>query len=193
MAKIGSIAWHEEELEKLRMKTVKGRAQVKREEKKKLKEEGKKLPLPRYRSRIEYDFLKYIRVVFKWALENHPDMTRPKLEFLLYLYGLGAFSKKQFDEYHKLVGLYSIRTFQEMIDEGWITVWRTRNKKEHALYVLTQKAKILCNKMHKYCCGVEEMPTTSKLNKMASEGTTRINGYYLDIIKKMNKDKAPKE
>lgn len=198
MIKIGSIAWHKQELERLQNLTAASRARAKKEEKQKVKEgygntiEAKtKLPTPRLNSRIEYDFLKYIRVVFKWALENNPELTRPKLEFILYLYGLGAFSKKQFDDYHKLVGLYSIRTFQEMIDGGWIKIWRLKGKKQHALYVLTQKTKIMCNKMHKYCCGVEQIPMTKALNKMVEKDTPRVNQYYLEIIKRMNKDKAP--
>lgn len=149
-----------------------------------------KKPLPRYRSRVDYDFLKYIRVVFKWATDNH-DLTRPEVEFLLYLYGCGAFSSTQFNEYHKLLGLYATKTKKGFEKRGWIKVWRNRTSNHHKLYTLTEKGKSLCNKIHKYCAGIEEIPTTARSNKMIGEDKPRINGYYLDMIKQMNKDKAP--
>lgn len=200
--KIGSIAWHYSKIEeKIAKKSKAGQAGAKARNEKYFKyKEGyghnlttkKKKPLPRYRSRIDYDFLKYIRLVFKWAIENN-ELNRPQLEFLLYLYGIGAFSRKQFDDYHKLIGLYSVKTLQWFMDEGWVTIWRTKSKESHMLYVVTQKGKMLCNLMHKYAAGIEEIPVTKSLNKMAGDEASRMNTYYINMIKRMNKDKAPKE
>lgn len=203
MVKIGSLAWHKQrikEIEQTRSEAGKkgGKARVEKYFNKKegynntLKEKSK-LPTTRYRSRVEFDFLKYIRIVFKWAVENYPDLTKPKIEFLLYLYGIGAFSRKQFDDYHKLLGIYAVKTFQEFVDNGWIVLWRPKSSKQHALYVLTNKGKTLCGRMHKFCCGLEEIPTKAVNNKMSREDAPRINNYYLEAIKKMNEDKAPKE
>lgn len=151
-----------------------------------------KKPLPRYRSRVDYDFLKYIRIAFKWATDNH-DLTRPEVELLLYLYGCGAFSSAQFNEYHKTLGLYAVKTKKAFEREGWIKLWRNRTSNHHKLYTLTEKGKRFCNLMHKYCAGLEEIPLTERSNKMLGKDKPRINNYYLDIIKKMNKDKAPSE
>jgi hypothetical protein len=203
MAKIGSLPWHREkvrELEERQSKNGKAAAQARIDKHHSYKEGyGNTLkittkdPLPRYRSRIEYDFLKYIRVVFKWVADNHPELNKPEVEFLLYLYGIGAFSRKQFDDYHKLLGLYSVKTLIKFEDEGWIRIWRAKSGKLHTLYTLTQKAKIMCNKMHRYCAGVEEIPLNPVSNEMARKDAPRINTYYLDMIKRMNKDKAPTE
>ena len=154
-----------------------------------------KKPYPRYRSRVEYDFLKYVRLVFKWAQENY-GLTRPRLELMLFLYGTGAFSKKQFSDYHKTVGMYGDKNLDALIEEGWVSVWRPANPKEriHKLYTLSQKAKLMCNKMHKYSCGVEEIPLTPERNILVqNKEEKRINGYYLDAIKRMNLDQAPTE
>lgn len=199
MAKVGSLTWHRQQVAKLeKEREIKLR-------KKRAKKVGykdgygntikvnTKIPYPRYRSRIEYDFLKYIRVVFKWVADNYPELNRPEVELLLYLYGTGAFSRKQFNDYHKLLGLYSVKTLRKFEKEGWIRLWRTRNGKTHALYTLTHKAKIMCNKMHRFAAGVEEIPDNPVSNAMAREDAPRINNYYLDIIKRMNKDKAPTE
>lgn len=195
---MGTIAWHQYHIDKIRA-THSKKAKEQHAKKRKQFKKGynnnlpvnTKKPLPRYRSRIEYDFLKYIRVIFKWALENNPELNRPELELLLYLYGIGAFSRKQFNDYHKLLGLYSIRTLDKFEKEGYIKLWRKKKGKEHALYTLTQKAKIMCNKMHRYACGVEDIPDNPVSNRMARVDAPRINKYYLDVIKKMSKDKAP--
>lgn len=197
MAKVGTIKWHEEKIRAIRSRHSK-RAKKTHDEKRNQIKEGygntlkvnTKKPTARYRSRVEYDFLKYIRVVFKWATDNNSDLSRPQIELLLYLYGLGAFSRKQFNDYHKLVGMYGIKTLKKFEDEGWIKLWRRKKGREHALYTLTQKAKIMCNKMHRFACGVEEMPSNPVSNKIARKDAPRINNYYLDIIKRMNKDKS---
>ena len=205
MARKYSIKWHKEELaKKVGQRSVAGKkgaeARVKNHYDYKkgygntIKNETKK-PYPRYRSRVEYDFLKYVRLVFKWAQENY-GLSRPRLELILFLYGTGAFSKKQFSDYHKTVGMYADKSMDQLVKEGWIVLWRPANRKEkiHSLYTLTQKAKIMCNKMHKYSAGINEVPMSSDHNVLVqNKEEKRINGYYLDAIKRMNKDKAPKE
>lgn len=200
MPKVGTIAYHEWHIKRIRSmysKKAKEQHARKRAQFKEGYDNTAKItvkdPPARYRSRIDYDFLKYIRIIFKWASENYPDLTRPQIEFLLYLYGVGAFSKKQFNDYHRLLGLYAIKTLQKFLDEGWIKVWRVRKGKEYALYTLTHKSKIMCNSMHKFACGLEEIPMNMSANRMARKDAPRINNYYLDMIKRMNKDKSPKE
>lgn len=197
--KMGSIPWHKQkikELQKLKSKAGKKGSKAKLEKHHSYKEgygntykTTTKKPPARYRSRVEYDFLKYIRVVFRWAVDNS-GLPRPQIELLLYLYGLGAFSMKQFNDYHKLVGMYAIKSLKRFEDEGWVKVWRVRKGKQHKLYTLTHKGKMLCNKMHRYACGVDEIPENPVSNKMMRKDAPRINNYYMDIIKRMNSDKA---
>ncbi len=193
--KTGTIAWHKyhiDRLRKLRSKAAKSRVYENKDvgtEKENVYKRVTKKPNARYRSRIDYDFLMYIRVVFKWAVDNS-GLTRPNIELLLYLYGLGAFSKKQFHDFHKLIGMYQDKKLQDLIDQGWIKIYRVKKGREHGLYVLTQKGKRLCNSMHKYSAGLEEIPTIVQRNKMLRDDAPRVNTYYMDIIKRMNKNKA---
>jgi len=195
--KIGSIRWHEQ---KLKEKREKARLRGKRNGFGKKKGdnlynnvENRKKPETRYRSRVEYDFLKYIRVVMRWATENHPELSRGQIELLLYLYTLGAFSQNQFNQYHRILGMYAAKTMDLLIDHGYIRMWRAKRGRVCALYVLTHKAKLMCNRMHKFCVGEEEMPESARFNNIAKgkADSPRINNYYMDIIKRMNKDKAP--
>jgi hypothetical protein len=86
--------------------------------------------------------------------------------------------------------MYSIKTLQKFEQLGYIKLWRARKGRSHALYTLTHKAKIMCNKMHRFSCGVEEIPMNPVSNEMARADAPKINNYYLDIIKRMNKDKV---
>ena len=143
-------------------------------------------PLPQYNSVRDYDFLQYVRVVFKWALQNHQDLNRGKLELLLYLYPKGAFTSSQFHKYHKLIGLYQHKTLAEFIDNEYIQVWRLPKRGEAKLYSLTGKAKKLCDMMHKYCTGDENLPM-DETNDLVTDKTKRINKYYMNMIVDMNK------
>ena len=147
-----------------------------------------KKPKVRKVSRVDYDFLKYIRMVFRWALENNPELKRNDIEMLLYLYPIGAFSMSQFSAFHKTMGLYSIKTMSKFMKAGYIEVWRERRGNEKKLYHLTQKAKVMCAKMHKFSCGDAEIPLNPMVNEMAKRDKPRINNYYLEMIKKMNKE-----
>jgi hypothetical protein len=148
----------------------------------------KKKPIPRHRSSRDYDFLQYIRPVFKWATENS-GLTRPQVELMLYLYPKGVFTKKDFYDYHKILGMYQIKTFQMMVKNGFIVTWRPKRRGQKALYSLTNKAKQICDKMHKFLTGEKEVPVNSKNNVLAQDGRARIDGYYMDVIKRMNKDR----
>lgn len=147
-----------------------------------------KKPKTRKTSRVDYDFLKYIRLVFRWALENNPELKRNDIEMLLYLYPLGAFSMSQFQAFHRTMGLYAIKTLSKFMEAGYIEVWRERRGKEKKLYHLTQKAKVMCAKMHKFSCGDAEIPMNPVNNEMLKKDKPRINKYYIEMIKKMNKE-----
>lgn len=147
-----------------------------------------KKPKPRHRSTRDYDFLQYVRPVFKWATENS-ELTRPQVELMLYLYPKGVFTKKDFYDFHKILGMYQIKTFQLFVKKGFMTTWRPKKKGQKALYTLTNKAKQICDKMHKFLTGEKEIPVNSRNNVLAREEGVRINGYYMDVIKKMNKNR----
>lgn len=198
--KMGTIAYYKYMIKK-RQETYRGNRKKrvyknpdKGTDKEYVYKKKRKKPQSRYPSRIDYDFLMYIRVVFKWAIDNS-GLSRPNLELLLYLYGIGAFSKKQFHDYHKLVGLYQDKKLKDLIEQGWVKMWRPANpnKKQHALYTVTHKGKGLCSSMHKYLAGEAEIPLIKSKNKMMRDDAPRINAYYLDIVKRMNKNKIADE
>ena len=145
----------------------------------------KKAPEPKYNTRVQYDFLSYLRLVMRWAFSNH-DLTKPEIELMLYLYGEGNFSQRQFSDYYRTLGLYQIKGFTKFKEDGWIKQFRARSGKQCALYSLTSKGLRLCSRMHKMCTGEEPIPVMKKTNKMA-ESKKVIDKHYLTAIKRMNR------
>lgn len=147
----------------------------------------KKKPKARYRTTENYDFLQYIRLVFKYATENY-ELTRPELEVLLYLYPKGTFTKTRYREYQKTVSMYQIKAFRDFVKEGWIRMWAPAKKGSVTKYCLTQKSRVLCSRLHKMCTGELDIPTSPRSNSL-NKKKKRIHQYYLDEMIRMNSDK----
>lgn len=133
----------------------------------------------------DYDFLKYARVVYRWALKNHPALNRPRLDLLLTLYATSAFSRKEFILYHRTIGLCQSRTLSYLIERGYLRIWKVRSYRKGELFCLTKKAKDLCALMHQYCVGDKKIPL-DKRNVLTTDNSLYINRYYVAVIKEMN-------
>lgn len=142
---------------------------------------------PRHRSEREYDFLQYIRIVMRWATA-HTGLNRQEIELLLYLYPKGAFTKNEFFVFHRTISMYQDKTFDKLMEEGWMKMWRPKKGKESALFCLTTKAKIVCSKMHQFCVGDKEIAVKTRTNPLVNS-KVRMDSYYMDMIVSMNKRK----
>lgn len=143
-----------------------------------------------YHHSIEYNFLQYIRLVMRWGVQSS-GLRKGLVELLLYLYPIGLFKKSDFHFFYHLVGLYGTKALDKLVEEGWIIVWRPAKTNQSALYVLSDKSKKLCSQMHKMCTGEEKIPE-SFAGKVPSKELV-IDRYYTEVIKRMNKRKAPTE
>lgn len=144
---------------------------------------------PIIRSHRDYDFLKNIRIVYRWALANN-DLNRGELDLLLFLYPEGAFTKRRFGDVHKIISIYQQKTLDKFLDEGWIVIWRPQKGRTNALYTLSSKAKNLCSRMHKILLGEIEISENPKYNVLAkgSEATgVKMDDYFFNAVKEMNK------
>lgn len=81
------------------------------------------------------DYLKYWRVVRKWAYVKY-DLTVPKLEMLLFLYSEGKFSRTDFNEYNQIFS-WDTKWFERLREEGHIVKWRNQMNGQKALYCLS--------------------------------------------------------
>ena len=129
--------------------------------------------------------LKHYRIIRKWACKTC-NIKEADLELLIYLNAVDLFTKDDFKK-----GTYSYswdnRRWNRLLKEGWIKVWRERNRttQKFNIYKVSVKCKQLISRMYRIMLGEEDMPTAKfeKNNRYIYKVTTKAIEY-------VNKDKT---
>ena len=114
----------------------------------------------------DLNLLQYYRLIRKWACKTS-DLNDADLELLIYLDGMNMFTKHDFKE-----GTYAYswdnRRWNRLLKEGWIVVWRERNRttQKYHIYKVSFKCKQLISRIYRIMLGEEEIPVTEKSNKI---------------------------
>jgi len=104
--------------------------------------------------------LKYYRLTRRWACKQY-GIKDADLELLIYLDCKGLFTREDF-----MNGAYTYtwdkHRWERLRREGWIDVWRERNRKEskYAIFKTSMKTKMMINRMYKILLGQEDIPIT---------------------------------
>ncbi len=107
----------------------------------------------------EMGLLKHYRIIRKWACKTC-NLKDADLELLIYLDTIDFFTKDDFKK-----GTYSYswdnRRWNRLLKEGWIYVWRERNRttQKYNIYKVSVKCKQLIARMYRIMLGEENMPT----------------------------------
>ena len=110
----------------------------------------------------ELNLLKYYRLIRKWACKTY-KLRDAYLELLIYLDCKVHFTRNDFIE-----GIYTYSwdkdRWERLRREGWIEVWRQRNRTtiKYTIYKLSLKAKHLIMRMYRIMLGEEDIPTSEK-------------------------------
>jgi len=132
--------------------------------------------------------LQHYRIIRKWACKNN-DLNDADLELLIYLDCIDLFSKKDFE-----MGSYSYswdnRRWNKLIQNDWIVVWRHRNRttQKYNIYKISFKGKQLIKRIYRIMLGDEDIPTSTKRNKIM-KGKTYIDKVLQTSIKNVNKNR----
>jgi hypothetical protein len=127
--------------------------------------------------------LKHYRIIRKWACKTN-NLNDADLELLIYLESIDLFTKDDFKK-----GTYSYswdnRRWNRLLKQGWITVWRERNRttQKYNIYKVSIKCKQLTSRMYRIMLGEENMPT----HKIKSN--SYINKVTIKSINYANSDK----
>ncbi len=136
----------------------------------------------------DLNIFKHYRIVRKWACKNN-GLNDADLELLIYLDCMDLFSRKDFE-----TGTYSYswnnRRWNKLLQEDWIKVWRPRNRttQKYNIYKVSFKGKQLILRMYKILLGEEDIPTSTKRNKIM-KGQSYIDKVLITSINNVNKDK----
>ena len=137
----------------------------------------------------DLQILKHYRIIRKWACKNN-GLTDADLEVLIYLDCMDLFTKHDFEQ-----GVYSYswdnRRWNRLISNGWIVVWRYRNRttQKYNIYKVSFKCKQLIMRMYKIMLGEENIPTSARRNKLI-KGNSYTDKVLTKAIYNVNKDKT---
>jgi len=136
----------------------------------------------------DMNLLKHYRVIRKWACRNN-GLNDADLELLIYFDCMEFFTKHDFK-----IGTYAYswdnRRWNRLLKEGWIVVWRTRNRttQKYNIYKVSFKCKQLISKMYRIMLGEEDIPSSEKRNSIM-RGKTYTDKVLQTAIKNTNQDK----
>ena len=149
-------------------------------------------PKKRIRKRYERrepidDFMKYWRVVRKWALDKY-GVTTGERDLMFYLYSQHLFTTQEFKDFDLTLN-WDTRRFYRLRKEGWISRWRDETvSQQKALYELSFKGKRMVRTVYKKLLGEErisEEPTHNPAYQGSASYSQRRNKK---MIEKMNED-----
>lgn len=132
--------------------------------------------------------LKHYRIIRRWACRNN-NLTDADLELLIYFDCMDFFTKQDYK-----IGTYAYswnnRRWNDLLKEGWITVWRQRNHttQKYNIYKVSFKCKQLISKMYRIMLGKEDIPTSYRNSIMA--GKTYSDTVMITAIENTNSDKT---
>ena len=136
----------------------------------------------------DLNLLKHYRIIRKWACRTC-NLKDADLELLIYLDAIDLFTK---DDFKKGAHSYSWdnRRWNRLLKQGWIQVWRTRNRttQKYNIYKVSFKCKQLISRMYRIMLGEEEIPTLESSNRIM-KGETYTDKVLATSILNMNKDK----
>jgi len=136
----------------------------------------------------DMSLLKHYRIIRKWACKNN-NLNDADLELLIYLDCMEHFSKQDFK-----TGSYSYswdnRRWNKLLKNDWIKVWRRRNRTTqlYNIYQISFKGKQLINRIYRTMLGEEDIPTSSRRNKIIS-GNSYTDKVLTTAIYNVNNDK----
>ena len=140
------------------------------------------------RGELKVDFLKYYRLVSRWAVKNN-NLNIADLELLFYLDPILYFTIDDFKD-GTLFYSWDKDRFYRLQREGWIDKIHKGigRRGDHNKYKVSQKGKLLINKIYRILIDEEDLPSSAKRNSIMKR-KTYIDKVYSQAIKEFNKQK----
>ena len=140
------------------------------------------------RGELKVDFLKYYRLVSRWAAKNN-DLSVADLELLFYLDPIVYFTIEDFKT-GTLFYTWDKDRFYRLQKNNWIDKAHDAfgKKGDHNKYKISKKGKMLINKIYRILVGQEDLPFSARRNKIMKRDTY-IDKVYSQAIKEFNKQK----
>jgi hypothetical protein len=135
----------------------------------------------------DINLFKYYRLVRRWACKTY-NLRDADLELLIYLDCKEFFTRNEFKN-----GTYTYSwdkdRWTRLRKEGWIDVFKERNRtsSKYAVYKVSQKCKLLINRIYRILLAEEDLPTSER--SVFYNNKTYTDKVYNKAIDDMIKDK----
>ena len=96
------------------------------------------------------------------------------------------FNKRKFQEFNELL-MWDRKRFDNMLDNGWISIFRAPSDGISARYELSYKARRMVRQLYKTIIN-KEIPQLPERNPMFKKEVGFSDKVYRNFIKKMNKE-----
>ena len=137
------------------------------------------------RGEVKVDFLKYYRLVTRWACKNY-NLRIADLELLFYLDPILYFTVDDFKD-GTLYYCWDKDRFYRLQREEWITKIESVGRRGgHNKYVVSSKGKRLIQRIYRILIDQEDLPESEQVNKIM-KGESYSDKVYRQAIKKFNK------
>ncbi len=137
----------------------------------------------------DLNLLKHYRIIRKWAAKTS-DLKEADLELLIYLDAIDLFKKQDFKTGTHAYS-WDNRRWNRLLKEGWIVVWRARNRttQKYHIYKVSFKCKQLISRMYRIILGEEEIPVTERSNKIMKRKsyTDKVLAVAIEHVNSDNK------
>ncbi len=138
------------------------------------------------RTAPNYDYFKYIRVI-RYHIKRKYGLNWTELEFLLFIFTEGLFTRKDFKESREIYS-WDRFVFENMLQRGWIHKWRPHKGNQAALYEITQQGRQVVTDFYKKCAYEQEIAESSRRNPIFSTAANFTDKVYRRAIRRFNND-----
>jgi len=134
----------------------------------------------------DMNLLKYYRLIRKWACKTY-NLKDADLELLIYLDCKNRFTRNDFIDGEYTYSWDKDR-WERLRREGWIEVWRHRNRTtiKYSIFQTSAKCKRLISRMYRIMLGEEDLPTSER--SIIYKNKTYTDKVYNKSIDDMIKD-----
>jgi len=135
----------------------------------------------------DINLLKYYRLIRRWACKTY-KLKDADLELLIYLDCKEFFTRNEFID-----GTYTYswdkKRWDRLRKNGWIDVFKERNRttSKYTAYKVSQKCKLLINRIYRIMLAEEDLPTSKR--SVFYNNKTYTDKVYNKAIDDMIKDK----
>lgn len=138
----------------------------------------------------KYDYLKYYPIVHRYFRKKY-DLTTPELDLILFLMSERIFTKRKFQEFNEIL-TWNKKRFDNLLENGWISVFRPASDGMSARYELSYKARRMVRQLYRTILN-EEIPELPAKNPMFKKDVGYMDKVYRNAIKQMNKETKRKK